>query len=52
MKHFVRSSFEYFGPVSLSRKPKLCGGFVTPTVDDVSFVGTMAESRSLATNFA
>jgi hypothetical protein len=25
MRHFRRSRFEYFGPVSLSRKPKLCG---------------------------
>ena len=25
MRHFGRSRFEYFGPVSLSRKPKLCG---------------------------
>jgi hypothetical protein len=25
MRHFGRSRFEYFGPASLSRKPKLCG---------------------------
>ena len=25
MRHFGHGRFEYFGPVSLSRKPKLCG---------------------------
>ena len=32
MRHFGRSRFEYFGPVSLSRKPKLCGACLRGSV--------------------